>query len=156
MSSNQLCSCTNQLTERQSCCKLRFTPWNCTCQRSNWGSFPRSIKRWGQISCAAVQISWQKGKIAVNWDLHHGIAHIKGQIGVVFQGQSSGEVKSAVQLYKWWMMRFWRTDGTQLFKSRELSPTMTSEWILQTIDFFLLDIIPVLKSIKEWRLETDF
>ena len=40
------------------------------------------------------------GKIVVNWDLHHGIAHVKGQIGVVFQGQSSGEVKSAVQLHK--------------------------------------------------------
>ena len=133
------------------------------CEASIRVIFLWQIRWWGQISCstvqiscAAVQISWHKGKIAVNWDLHHGITHIKGQIGVVFQGQSSGEVKSAVQLYKWWMMRFWRTDGTQLFKSRELSPTMTSEWILQTIDFFLLDIIPVLKSIKEWRLETDF
>ena len=133
------------------------------CEASIRVIFLWQIRWWGQISCstvqiswAAVQISWQKGKIAVNWDLHHGIAHFKGLIGVVLQGQSSGEVKSAVQLYKWWMMRFWRTDGTQLFKSRELSPTMTSEWILQTIDFFLLDIIPVLKSIKEWRLETDF
>ena len=126
------------------------------CEASIRVIFLWQIRWWGQISCstvqiscAAVQISWHKGKIAVDWDLHHGITHIKGQIGVVFQGQSSGEVKSAVQLYKWWMMRFWRTDGTQLFKSRELSPTMT-------IDFFLLDIIPVLKSIKEWRLETDF
>ena len=53
-----------------------------------------------QLYKSAVQISWHKGKIAVNWDLHHGIAHFKGQIGVVFQGQSSDEVKSAVQLYK--------------------------------------------------------
>ena len=107
-------------------------------------------------SPVTVQISWlQNHYHCIFWSTGQ-IWTIKGQIGVVFQGQASGEVKSAVQLYKWWMMRFWRTDGTQLFKSRELSPTMTSEWILQTIDFFLLDIIPVLKSIKEWRLETDF
>mgnify|MGYP005715372793 CR=1 FL=1 len=85
----------------------RHSGLDTACEASIRVIFLWQIRWWGQISCstvqiswAAVQISWQKGKIAVNWDLHHGIAHIKGQIGVVFQGQSSDEVKSAVQLYK--------------------------------------------------------
>ena len=94
------CDCTNQLTSKSLSLYLLIHWMDLDNLRSNWGSFSRSIQWWVQISCAAVQISWQKGKIAVNWDLHHGIAHFKGQIGVVFQGQSSGEVKSAVQLYK--------------------------------------------------------
>ena len=110
---------------------MRSTPWNCTFQRSNWGSFSRSIQWWGQISCAAVQISWQKGKIAVNWDLHHGIAHVKGQIGVVSQGQSSGEVKLAVKI---------------ILKSVE------NQFIVIIFQKFILIIFQLTQIIKKWQI----
>ena len=58
-------------------------------------TFSRQIRWLGQISCSAVQISWHEGKIDMNWNTQQGFQHIKGQNGVVFQGQSSGDVKSA-------------------------------------------------------------
>ena len=50
--------------------KLRYTPENLTYERSNWGSFSRPMQCWVQISCAAVNISWHKGKNHINWDTH--------------------------------------------------------------------------------------
>ena len=82
--SNQLCSCINHLTWTKNCCKLRYTPWNWTYYRSNWGSFSRSIKWWGQISCAALQISWHEGKIA-DWNLLKLINQFSSEFRVGFR-----------------------------------------------------------------------
>ena len=38
--------------------------------------------------------------IAVTLDPVDGFEHVRGQFGLVFQGQSNGKIKSSVQLYK--------------------------------------------------------
>ena len=92
-----MCNCTNQLTWRWNCHKLRHTPGNVTYWWSNRGSFTRWIQLWGQISCAAVQISLHEDKIDIYWDTHQKIWILKVNL------------KSAAQLIRPHHWKTWKT-----------------------------------------------